>query len=348
MGGTKGYRSYRGRVSKGRIALIAVLVLVIVVSVAVIWLQNYVVYDADGGAHVALPWRTEQAPPDREGTPGENVEVIVQEPERPEGLTAFSVTAAPLTRAAWQEERTAALASSGPACNAAAVTLKDSAGHVCFAASGAAAGTVTTAEDTAAALEEAAESGLHTIARMSCFLDPIAARADVEAMGLKNTGGYIFYDGNNLNWLDPGKPAARQYLCGLAREIASMGFDEILLTDMGYPTEGKLDKIDYGGADRAESVRLFLEELRAALAEYGAAISVELPAEVILSGADDTAGLALSDIAPLADRIYAVTAADQIPALTEAVAAVSGETDFVAELTDCGPDVTGSCLILAD
>ena len=29
----------------------------------------------------------------------------------------------------------------------------------------------------------------------------------------KNTGGFIFYDGNNLNWLDPGKPAARQYLC---------------------------------------------------------------------------------------------------------------------------------------
>ena len=35
-------------------------------------------------------------------------------------------------------------------------------------------------------------------------------------MGLKNTGGYIFYDGNNLNWLDPSKPAARQYLGGLA------------------------------------------------------------------------------------------------------------------------------------
>ncbi len=41
---------------------------------------------------------------------------------------------------------------------------------------------------------------------MSCFLDPIAAaRADVEGMGLKNTGGYIFYDGNNGNWLDPSK-----------------------------------------------------------------------------------------------------------------------------------------------
>ena len=235
---------------------------------------------------------------------------------------------------------------SAPAYNAAAVTLKDSTGHIYFAATGAAAGAVSTAEDTAAALTEVTESSYHTIARMSCFLDPIAARGDVEGMGLKNTGGYIFYDGNNGNWLDPSKPAARQYLCTLAEELAQQGFDEILLTDVGYPTVGKLDKIDYNGADRAASIRLFLEELRSALAEYGVAVSIELPAEVITSGADDTAGLVLSDIAPLVDRVYAVTTADQAPALEAAVSAAGEDTDFVAELTGYGPDVTGSCLIL--
>ena len=344
MGGTKGYRSYRGRTSKGKIALIVVLVLVIVASVAVIWLQDYVVYDADGGAHVALPWQREEAP--EEETPPQEVEVTIREPERPERLAAFSAAAAPMTQAAWKDAWLGAGLMSAPAYNAAAVTLKDSAGHICFAASGAAAGTVTAEEDTAAALAEMTEGSWHTIARMSCFLDPIAAKADVEAMGLKNTGGYIFYDGNDQNWLDPSKPAARQYLRALAGEIAEMGFDEILLTDVGYPTVGKLDKIDYNGADRGESIRLFLEELRADLADTGVELSVELPAETILSGADATAGLALSDIAPLADRIYAVTTADQIPALAEAVTAANGETDFVAELAAYGPDVTGSCLIL--
>ena len=235
---------------------------------------------------------------------------------------------------------------SAPAWNAAAVTLKDSAGHICFAAAGAAAGTVSTAEDTAAALAEVTESRYHTIARMSCFLDPIAARADVEGMGLKNTGGYIYYDGNDLNWLDPSKPAARQYLCGLAREIADLGFDEILLTDVGYPTTGPLDKIDYNGADRAESIRTFLEELRSALAEYDVVISIELPAEVLTAGTDDTAGLVLADIAPLVDRIYAVTTADQTPARTAAAPPASEAANFAAELTAYGPDVTGSCLIL--
>ena len=346
MGGTRGYRSYRGRVSKGRIALIVVLVLVILASVAVIWLQDYVVYDEEGRAHVVLPWQEQQ--PAEEETPPQNVEVTIQEPEQPELLAAFSVSAAPLTQPAWQEERIAASASSSLVYNAVALTLKDSAGHICFAAAGAADGTVTTAEDTAAALTEMTESSYHTIARMSCFLDPIAARADVEGMGLKNTGGYIFYDGNNLNWLDPNKPAARQYLCALAREIAAMGFDEILLTDVGYPTEGPLDKIDYGGADRAAAVRTFLEELGEALAEYEVALSIQLPPEVITSGADDTAGLVLSDIAPLVDRVYAVTTAAQAPALEAAVSAAGEDTDFVAELTGYGPDVTGSCLIFAD
>ena len=330
MGGTKGYRSYRGRTSKGKIALAVLLELIILAAVGFLWLQEYIVYDRDGSFHLELPWKTE-TPPAEEEVPPEDVEITIQEPEKPKALAAFSASAAPLTQAGWKDAWLGASVMSAPAYNA-----------------GAAAGTVSTAEDTAAALAEVTESSYHSSARMSCFLDPIAARADVEGMGLKNTGGYIFYDGNNGNWLDPSKPAARQYLCTLAAELAQQGFDEILLTDVGYPTVGKLDKIDYNGADRAASIRLFLEELRSALGEYGVAVSIELPPEVITSGADDTAGLVLSDIAPLVDRVYAVTTVDQIPALEAAVSAAGEDTDFVAELTGHSPDVTGSCLILAD
>ena len=343
--GTRGYHSYRGRTPKGRIALIVVLVLVIIVSLAVLWLQEYVVYDQDGRPHLELnlPWQTQDASGE-EDTPPEEVEITIQEPEAPERMIAVSVPDMPLTVSGWEAASASAAALSD--CSAIAVTMKDSGGHIYFDASSPAAGTVSTAEDTAAALTEMTGSDFHTIAQLSCFLDPIAARADVEGMGLKNTGGYIFYDGNNLNWLDPAKPAARQYLCALAQELADMGFDEILLTNVSYPTEGPLDKIDYGGADRAESIRLFLEELRGVLADYGVAISIELPAEVITSGDDDTAGLVLSDIAPLVDRIYAVTTADQTAVLEAAVMAASADTGFVVELTDGSMDVTGSYLIL--
>ena len=55
MGGTKGYRSYRGRTSKGKIALAVLLVLIILAAVGFLWLQEYIVYDRDGSFHLELP-----------------------------------------------------------------------------------------------------------------------------------------------------------------------------------------------------------------------------------------------------------------------------------------------------
>ena len=108
MSGTKGYRSYRGRMPKGRIALMVILILVIVVSAAVIWLQNYVVYTADGQIRLELPWQREETPPAEEETlPEEDVEVIVQEPEGPPQVTALFLEAAPLTQVAWESTQAA-------------------------------------------------------------------------------------------------------------------------------------------------------------------------------------------------------------------------------------------------
>ena len=227
-----------------------------------------------------------------------------------------------------------------------AVTVKDASGHVYFdSAQPAASGAIRTESTTAAALTAMTASDTYTIARLSCLLDPIAAKADVEGMGLKNTGGYIFYDGNNLNWLDPSKPAARQYLCGLAKELAEMGFDEILLTDVSYPTEGKLDKIAYGETGKVQNLNTFLDEMRAALAEYDVKLSIELPAAAVSEGSDSQAGLTLADIAPRVDRIYAVTTEDQISALSQAVSAASAETEFVPELAAAPAAFTGSWLV---
>ena len=329
MGGTKGYRSYRGRTSKGKIALAVLLVLIILAAVGFLWLQEYIVYDRDGSFHLELPWKTE-TPPAEEEVPPEDVEITIQEPEKPKALAAFSASAAPLTQAGWKDAWLGASVMSAPAYNAAAVTLKDSTGHIYFAATGAAAGTVSTAEDTAAALAEVTESSYHSIARMSCFLDPIAARADVEGMGLKNTGGYIFYDGNNENWLDPAKEAARTYLCEIIQECADLGFDEILLTDVGYPTVGKLNKVDDGGADRAATLVTFLKEAAAAVPE-GVKLSVELPAETISGTDTETQGLTLTAAAEYADAVYAAVSPEEAAALTETVKTAG--CAFVPELT---------------
>lgn len=342
MAGARGYRSYRGRGSKGKIVLAVILVLVIVASFIFIRMQEYVVYDESGQPRLSLPGEsTEQTPPEEE----EDVNLVIQE-KTSETVRAMQLSTAPLT--GWDGAVLTGGTYTDRSCDAVAVTMKDASGHIYFDAAGAVSGAVRTEAGTAAALEALNASDTHTIAVLSCFHDPLAANADVEGMGLKNTGGYIFYDGNNSQWLDPAKPAARQYLCALAEELAKLGFDEILLTDVSYPTEGKLDKIAYGDTPRAENLAAFLDEMAAILEPYDVTLSVELPAQVITQGSDDAAGLSLTDIVQRADRIYAAAAPADATVLSEQVKAAGEDTDFAVVLTAADtPPQEGSWLLPA-
>lgn len=326
MAGAKGYRSYRGKGTKRKVLLAVLLCLVIAAAGVVIWVQEHIVYDADGTAHLDIPWADREAE-----EPQEELDLVIQEPEGPVPLRVLSLEDGPLTQAALESLRTAAGAGT---YNAYAVTMKNSAGRVYFESRTALAGAVETAEDTSAALAAlTGTEGITPVARISCLLDPAAARSDVEGMGLMNTGGYIFYDGDNLNWLDPSKEAAQAYLSGFAVEAAELGFREILLTDFQFPTEGSLDKIAYPEAGLRESLRACLEAVRTALDAAGyedVSLAVETTAEVIVGGQSETSGQALADFAAAADRVYAPAPESQAAALTAAAEAAG--LAFVPEL----------------
>lgn len=354
MVGTKGYSSYRGRGPRWKILLAILLVLVIAVAASVIYLQQFIVYSADGSRQIRLPWQTEEKepPPDGEQADPEdqpNIDVVVQEPEDqgPTEAVAFSLPAQALTQALWQE----AVKPAGT--NAVAVRLKTSNGTVYFNAANAVSGAVETELDTAAALAAiTGQEGLHAIASVACLQDFKAANADVEGRGLKNTGGYIFYDGNNSLWLDPAKPGAREYVCALAKEIAELGFDELLLTDFSYPTVGKINKINYNtDVPLANNLDLLLSDLNAALEPYDILLSVEVPEAVIAEGPDTVAGLDLNRLVSRVDRIYAATTPEQVETLSNLVSQAAGEdgrAEFIPELTADSPTLTGSRLILAE
>ena len=339
MAYSNNYRSYRGRTPRWRIAVMVLLVVVILASVAVIALSRNIVYDESGTPQLELPWKEEP----EEQTPELPLDLTIKEPERPKMLRAFAVKEQPLTQAVWGEAYSISQMPDNAerGYNAVAVTVKGAGGTVYFDSAVAVSGSVSLGEDTAEAISlmNGDGTGYDTIARLSCFHDPKAANRDVEGMGLKNTGGYIFYDGNNSQWLDPAKPAAREYLCGLAKEVAELGFDEILLTDVSYPTVGKLNKIDYGEGEKSVHLAAFLEEMRAALAPYGVALSIEVPEAVIAQGSDENAGLLLADIASRVDRIYAPAAAAEVPALDRAVRDAAAFAEFVPELSEADPAV---------
>lgn len=364
MAGARGYSSYRGRGPRWKIVLAVVLVLVIVAAAGVVYMQQYVVYSADGRRQIVLPWQTEekktpQPSEDQGEDPADNLDVVVQEPEEtaPAEIMAVSIPTQTLSQSSWAEYNGLVFGGQAPRTyNAVAVRLKTANGTIYFDSANAVSG----AEDLADEPGEAAatlalitsQEGLHTIAVMSCLQDFKAANADVEGRGLKNTGGYIFYDGNNSLWLDPAKPGAREYVCALAKEIAELGFDELLLTDFSYPTVGKINKINYNTeAALEDNLDLLLTDLDAALEPYDILLSVEVPEKVIAEGPDTVAGLDLNRLVNKVDRIYAVTTAEKVESLSGAVAQAAGtdgKTVFVPELAADSPTLTGSRLILAE
>ena len=352
MAGPRGYSSYRGKSPRGKIALAVLLVLVIVGAAAVIRLQKYVVYDDSGRPRLELPWSSGQSAGSAAGSEEEppDANLTIQEPERTE-VRAVQFPVGPLTD--WSEAW--AQAGGGHSdCNAAVYTVKAPDGSVYLDSQAVLPGALKTVEGTGAAVGDMLKAdGVYAVAEIACFRDPIAASGDLDGMGLKNTGGYVFYDGNSDRWLDPAKPAARQYLIDLASGCAAMGFDEILLTDVSYPTEGKLNKIDYGAAAAAlpdsltDEITSFLKQMQAALAEYDVKLSVLLPADLLLSG-DSTgvSGQSLAEIAPLADRICAaVDNASAVEHLQAAVTAAGKDTELVPVLAS--PEGTDGSWLLA-
>jgi len=66
---TKGYHNYRGRGGRQKRLLAVVLVLVILAATAFLVIQNYIVYDDAGKAHIEWPFRKDEPQPDDNATP---------------------------------------------------------------------------------------------------------------------------------------------------------------------------------------------------------------------------------------------------------------------------------------
>ena len=335
-----GYRNYRGRSPKWKILLAVVLVLVIAVSATVLGLQRFVVYDETGTPHFLLPQSSESAQAEHENTPP--ADLVIQEEEDPPAAEATVIRLTPGV-VDTAEEADAALAAIGGECTGAAITVKDESGKVFFPSQKSpwAVNTDAVREAVSAVLDGTE----YTAARIVCFADPKAANSDVEGLGLKNTGGYIFYDGNNRQWLDPAKADARAYLCGLAAECAQLGFEEIILSHVGYPTEGKLDKIAYGETPLDENLDLFLREMAETLKPLGVTLTVEMTAEGILGGTE-AGGLTLKTAAKHAGRICAMAEGSEVAVLAREVESVGAE--FVPMLTHRPEDYTGSAVLIPE
>lgn len=322
----KGYHSYRGRRSGKRLLLIVLLALVLAAALAFWYVQSSATYTDDGQVRFDLPFlRRGDGGGDPDGSEGSDggdpvrdMDLTIGEAEDLRdgsggsddgGQNGDGTTVRRLLELDGIPEDAAALEESLAQAEADgfALTVRDDTGRVYYASAAAqpdaAAKATATGEDLAALC--AGES--YAVARFNCFRDSYFAYVNITGAGVCRSGGRIWADQDSYYWLDPDKDLARNYVISLAAECAEMGFDELLLEDMCYPSRGDLSGIDYSGnaRSRTEDLVLFLTELRAALEPRGTGISLLLTEELIEAGNDADSGQDLAALLPLTDAVYA-------------------------------------------
>lgn len=330
------YGGYRGRAKSTVILRRLALVLLVLLAALVglyIWLKPHMVYTPDG-VELRLPWfQSEPAP--QETAPAASAELPEpsEEPEpSPEPVTptnsavhAVEVTAEELLDGTAQAKLEAA------GGNALLMTMKDETGRLTYVSELELARNLQSSGgdlNVNKTIQRLHEEGVYLVARMECFRDELLPYYDINT-ALRTHSGYRWTDPKKIHWVDPTNETVRNYWKDVARELADLGFDEIVLTSAAYPTEGHLEYLQEGPSypvDQEHGLNQVLdqlyEELSVVLADTPAKLSVESRESVLINGADEHSGQSVPVLAAHAWRVWVrpeeAGAADLSQTLTQA------------------------------
>ena len=325
----RGYQNYRGRRSAAIKLLIVVLVLILVAACSFLFIQRYVTYTDGGELRIDLPgflqWmapgekeKEDEPPAPADPSPEDGgqdaqqgVNLIIGEPEEEAPPVPAAVDRHLVRLDALPADGTAlreTLAASG--ANGFLWRVRDNTGALHYGSSAGLQDAVLSGAVSAETLTGlCGTDGITSVALFNCFHDSYYAFVNMASAAICQNTGYVWYDNLSYHWLDPAKEQARSYVVSLAVECAQLGFDELLLEEMAYPTSGKLQKIDYSGnaMGKTDALVLFLTELKAALEPYDIRLSLLLGEDLLNAGSNAESGQDLAALLPLVDAVYTVT-----------------------------------------
>lgn len=345
----RGYGGYQGRRSSGvksvlKGIIIFLLILLIAAVAALYFLQDNLIY-SDDGVKLEVPWESGET---SSAGPEVSSPILIMDntdEEKPseepasQNLHAVYVSRTALLAGTAAEQ----VATSGG--NAAVFTMKNDDGtlnYVSAVPTAIAAGVSGSDPAVNAAIKEINNGELYTVALLSCFRDHALPSYDSE-LAIHTNSGYRWVDYEEIRWTSPASETVRNYLTDLCVELAEMGFDEILLTNCGYPpTEsGNMGWIRKGEAYPKGAldsvVILFLEQVNAALEPYDVKLSVYTESKYLEGsmGADTDTGLTPALLLGNCDRIWLP---GEQAALGLTYSSVSDRTAAEERLVLCGSE----------
>ena len=121
---------------------------------------------------------------------------------------------------------------------------------------------------------------IYAIARIVVFEDPILAEARPDwAIHDSATGG-LWRTWNGLAWVNAHRSEVWDYNIAIAKEAAALGFDEIQLDYIRFPTDGDLSTAEYGvphnDETRPQAIASFLQQMYTAIAPTHAYLAADV------------------------------------------------------------------------
>ena len=184
------------------------------------------------------------------------------------------------------------------------------------------------------AIQALAQEDVYLVAQIECFRDQAMAGANVGGGLLTTASGNPWYDFYGWRWVSPVSQEVTDYIITLCRELAEMGFDEIVLKSSGFPVQGEifaLGQNQWYPEDLTGPVTAFWEELGQALADTDVVLS-PCVTEGELTGSNLNTGLNGQTLGTVAQRIWLESGVQNGTAVNQA-------------LTAAGLDPSGSVLV---
>lgn len=169
--------------------------------------------------------------------------------------------------------------------------------------------------DLSALVRKLHAGGLHVVARMVMFNDPMLARARPELAvhskvllgekGPQLSAETFWHDERGLLWVDPGSREAWEYNIAIAKDVLSRGVDEVNFDYIRFPSGGSLDDMHLPLTAEDEPKRdvivRFFKHLREQLPD--ARLSADLFGLVTVSHDDLGIGQVIEDALPYFDAL---------------------------------------------
>ncbi len=159
------------------------------------------------------------------------------------------------------------------------------------------------------------ERRVYTIARIVVFKDDRLANA-APALAVRDvaTGG-VWHDQEGMGWVDPYRQEAWTYNADLAAEAAALGFDEVQLDYVRFPTDGNMDRASFSQPStyhgRVAAITGLMRTVRQVLAPQGVKLGADVFGYTAWTPDDLGIGQHIESLAPhldvLAPMVYPST-----------------------------------------